>query len=73
MSRDTRERLDALTERAARRSMTITSTATGWQLASPFRVVVHGSLDDVGAWLTAAEQRNNTPRLLDTTGGRADS
>ncbi|MEV0854708.1 hypothetical protein [Nocardia fluminea] len=62
-----------LTERAARRSMTITSTPEGWQLASAWRVVVLGDLDAIDAWLTAAEGYDRRPRQYFPTGVRADS
>ncbi|MFE3443510.1 hypothetical protein ACFXNW_10800 [Nocardia sp. NPDC059180] len=51
-------RIDALTERAAKRSMSIRPAPEGWQLANPWRVVCTGSLDNVDAWLTAAEGRD---------------
>ncbi|MFF5034601.1 hypothetical protein [Nocardia salmonicida] len=43
-----------------------------WGLYSPFRVVCHGSLDNVAAWLTAAEQRDGRPLTVAETSGRAD-
>ncbi|MEU4810031.1 hypothetical protein AB0H20_12610 [Nocardia fluminea] len=69
-------RLDELTARAALRSMAIRRAGEppyGWELYSPFRVVCHGSLDNVEAWLTAAEQRDESPQTPARTGGRADS
>lgn len=42
------------------------------ELYSPFRVVCHGSLDNVAAWLTAAEQRDGYGLPLEQTGVRAD-
>ncbi|MGW6730175.1 hypothetical protein ACWF9G_30115 [Nocardia sp. NPDC055029] len=50
--------LARLTDRAARRSMGVRRAEEppyGWQLYNPFRVVCHGSLDNLDAWLTAAE------------------
>lgn len=44
----------------------------GWELYSPFRVVVVGSLDNVADWLTAAEARDGQGHTLDRTGIRAD-
>ncbi|MFD4434158.1 hypothetical protein [Nocardia sp. NPDC058497] len=67
--------LDELTERAALRSMSIRRAPEppyGWELYSPFRVVCHGSLDNLAAWLTAAEQRDGCPPTVAETGGRAD-
>jgi hypothetical protein len=57
----TRERLDALITRAARRSLgirTANEPPYGWELYNPFRVVCHGSLDNLDSWLTAAEGRD---------------
>ena len=57
----TRERLDALITRAARRSLgirTANEPPYGWELYSPLRVVCHGSLDNIDIWLTAAESRD---------------
>ncbi|MEV6062165.1 hypothetical protein [Nocardia asteroides] len=70
-------RLDELTCRAARRSMAIRRAPEppyGWELCSPFRVVCHGSLDNVEAWLIAAEQRDGSGLsfVSDTPGVRAD-
>ncbi|APE33866.1 hypothetical protein BOX37_07660 [Nocardia mangyaensis] len=68
-------RLDELTERAALRSMAIRKAHEppyGWELYSPFRVVVTGSLDNVAAWLTAAEARDDQPPVLSVAGERAD-
>ncbi|MFD6221258.1 hypothetical protein [Nocardia asteroides] len=67
--------LDELTERAALRSMAIRRAPEppyGWELYSPFRVVCHGSLDNVAAWLTAAEQRDGCRPTVAETIGRAD-
>lgn len=50
-----RQQLEPLVERAALRSLTIKPCPEGWQLASPWRVVCVGTLDDIDAWLTAAE------------------
>ncbi|MFD3742955.1 hypothetical protein [Nocardia sp. NPDC058633] len=61
-----------LTERAARRSMTITPDQEGWQLASPWRVVVLGDLDAIGAWLSAAETYARRPRRYFPAGCQAD-
>ncbi|MFC6013378.1 hypothetical protein [Nocardia lasii] len=76
MSDETIRRLDELTERAARRSMAIRGASEppyGWELYSPFRVVCHGSLDNVEAWLTAAEQRDGRPPIVvENVGVRAD-
>lgn len=61
MSAVIRARLDALTQRAALRSLSIRRAPEppyGWELASPYRVVCRGSLDNLDAWLTAAEQRD---------------
>ncbi|MFD4442816.1 hypothetical protein ACFWPK_23875 [Nocardia sp. NPDC058519] len=68
-------RLDELTERAALRSMAIRKAHEppyGWELYSPFRVVVTGSLDNVADWLTAAEARDDQPPVLNPAGERAD-
>ncbi|MFD8098035.1 hypothetical protein ACFV24_00720 [Nocardia fluminea] len=68
-------RLDELTERATLRSMAIRRAHEppyGWELYSPFRVVCHGSLDNVAAWLTAAEQRDGCPPAVSEIGVRAD-
>lgn len=50
-------RLGELTERAARRTMTIRKAEElgAWELSNPWRVVCHGTLDNIDAWLTAAE------------------
>ena len=75
MSEAIKPQLDALTERAAQRSMAIRRASAppyGWELYSPFRVVCHGSLDNVTAWLTAAEQRDGRPLTVGETSGRAD-
>ncbi|MFD4456830.1 hypothetical protein [Nocardia sp. NPDC058480] len=75
MSEAIKPQLDALTERAACRSMAIRRAPEppyGWELYSPFRVVCHGSLDNVAAWLTAAEQRDGCPMTVGETSGRAD-
>ncbi|MFD4353693.1 hypothetical protein ACFWPX_14130 [Nocardia sp. NPDC058518] len=67
--------LDELTERAALRSMAIRKAHEppyGWELYSPFRVVVTGSLDNVADWLTAAEARDDQPPVLNLAGERAD-
>ncbi|MFI5501705.1 hypothetical protein ACIA5E_21805 [Nocardia asteroides] len=67
--------LDELTDRAALRSMAIRRAPEppyGWELYSPFRVVCHGSLDNVAAWLTAAEARSDQPPVLNLAGERAD-
>ncbi|MGS2806477.1 hypothetical protein [Nocardia sp. MW-W600-9] len=75
MSDAIKSQLDALTERAANRSMAIRRAPEppyGWELYSPFRVVCHGSLDNVAAWLTAAEQRDWCPMTVGETSGRAD-
>ncbi|MFD4443880.1 hypothetical protein ACFWPK_29320 [Nocardia sp. NPDC058519] len=58
MSKAVRKQLEALNERAAKRSMGIRRSDEppyGWQLANPFRVVCIGSLDNIADWLTAAE------------------
>ncbi|MET9216232.1 MULTISPECIES: hypothetical protein [unclassified Nocardia] len=67
------KQVDALRERAARRSMSITPAPEGWQLASPWRVVVLGDLDAIGAWLSAAESYDHRPRQFFPTGCKADS
>ncbi|MFD3742970.1 hypothetical protein [Nocardia sp. NPDC058633] len=75
MSKAIQNRLDELTKRAALRSMAIRRAPEppyGWELYSPFRVVCHGSLDNVAAWLTAAEQRDGQALPSDRTGVRAD-
>ncbi|MFC6010199.1 hypothetical protein [Nocardia lasii] len=72
MSKAPQNRLDELCERAASRSMAIRRAADGWELHSPFRVVCHGALDNVEAWLTAAEQRDEQRYTPDRTGVRAD-
>ncbi|MFC6011128.1 hypothetical protein [Nocardia lasii] len=75
MSDETMPQLDTLNKRAARRSMAIrrsTEPPFGWELHSPFRVVCHGSLDNVADWLTAAEQRDEQPRPIRAIGIRAD-
>lgn len=50
-------RLADLTARAARRTMTVRKAEERgtWELSNPWRVVCHGSLDNIDAWLTAAE------------------
>ncbi|MDO3648652.1 hypothetical protein [Nocardia mangyaensis] len=76
MSKAIQHRLDELTERAALRSMAIRRAPEppfGWELSSPFRVVCSGSLDNVEAWLTAAEQRDGYGQPIRSAGGRADS
>ncbi|MFD4462240.1 hypothetical protein [Nocardia sp. NPDC058480] len=58
MSKATTDRLTQLRERAARRSLSIRYAPEPpweWELSNPWRVVVSGSLDDIEAWLTAAE------------------
>ncbi|MBF6070146.1 hypothetical protein [Nocardia farcinica] len=57
MSNTTKVRLAALNARAARRSMAVRKAPEVgmWELSTPFRVVVHGSLDNITAWLDAAE------------------
>lgn len=76
MSDAIQPRLDELTARAALRSMAIRRAPEppyGWELYSPFRVVCHGSLDNVEAWLTAAEQRDGYGlSIVSETGVRAD-
>ncbi|MFD4442957.1 hypothetical protein ACFWPK_24600 [Nocardia sp. NPDC058519] len=75
MSDAIKPQLDALTERAALRSMAIRRALEppyGWELYSPFRVVCHGSLDNVAAWLTAAEQRDGQPPVTGLAGTMAD-
>ncbi|MFE7717510.1 hypothetical protein ACFU44_00520 [Nocardia rhizosphaerihabitans] len=58
MTNLTRERLEALAARAAKRSMTVQPAPEGFQLASPYRVVCCGSLDQIADWLTAAEEND---------------
>lgn len=75
MSGPEQPRLDELTERAALRSMAIRRAHEppyGWELYSPFRVVVVGSLDNVADWLTAAEARDGQGHTMARTGVRAD-
>ncbi len=72
MTSATKAQLADLTERAARRSMTITSATEGWQLASPWRVVVLGDLDAIGAWLSATETYDRRPRQYFPAGCQAD-
>jgi hypothetical protein len=75
MSGAIQPRLDELTKRAARRSMAIGRAHEppyGWELYSPFRVVVTGSLDNVADWLTAAEARDDQPHSIRLAGARAD-
>ncbi|MFD6394526.1 hypothetical protein [Nocardia sp. NPDC060259] len=75
MSDAIQARLGALSARAGLRSMAIRRAPEppyGWELSSPFRVVVSGSLDNVDAWLTAAEARDHEPLPLDSEGARAD-
>ncbi len=60
MSSAIQAKLDALNERAAQRSMCVRRADQppyGWQLANPFRVVCHGSLENIDAWLNP-DQRN---------------
>ena len=67
--------LDELFKRAALRSMAIRKAHEppyGWELYSPFRVVVTGSLDNVADWLTAAEARDDQPHSIHLAGERAD-
>ncbi|MFD6224508.1 hypothetical protein [Nocardia asteroides] len=66
-------RLLSLTTRAAKRSMTVRPSSDGWALASPFRVVCHGSLDNLEAWLDAAEQRDRDRPPPRSVGGKADA
>ncbi|MEU4708032.1 hypothetical protein AB0G00_16500 [Nocardia salmonicida] len=75
MSGAIQPRLDELAERAALRSMAIRRAHEppyGWELYSPFRVVVTGSLDNVADWLTAAEARDDQRPKLNLAGERAD-
>ncbi|MFE9788063.1 hypothetical protein ACFYO7_22055 [Nocardia salmonicida] len=75
MSDAIKPQIDALIERAALRSMSIRRAPEppyGWELSSPFRVVCHGSLDNLAAWLTAAEQSDRKTQTLNTAGSRAD-
>lgn len=74
MNAKVRARLDALKGRAAKRSMTVRKADERgvWELSSPFRVVVIGTLDNVDAWLTAAEERDQRPRVLNPVGAQAD-
>jgi hypothetical protein len=75
MSDAIQQRLTELTTRAAHRSMAIRRAPEppyGWELHSPFRVFCHGSLDNVAAWLTAAEQRDGYPPTPAQTDGLAD-
>ncbi|MFC9661849.1 hypothetical protein ACFVJ5_16565 [Nocardia sp. NPDC127606] len=73
MTSQTKAQLADLTERAARRSMTITSTPEGWQLASAWRVVVVGDVDAIAAWLSAAETYDRRPRQYFPAGCQADT
>lgn len=60
MSEVIRERLEALTERAARHSLhvrRIPDPPYGWELVGPTKRVCRGSLDNLEAWLSAAENR----------------
>lgn len=66
------ERLEKLRQRAALRSLTIKSASAGWELASPYRVVCLGSLDNIAAWLTAAEERDRATSALTALGTSAD-
>ncbi|MFD4444576.1 hypothetical protein ACFWPK_32835 [Nocardia sp. NPDC058519] len=75
MSDPVNARVDALNVRAAQRSMSVRKVGEppyGWQLANPFRVVCHGSLDNVEAWITAAEQRDVQAAAPEPLGSRAD-
>ncbi|WP_280298769.1 hypothetical protein [Nocardia neocaledoniensis] len=63
---------DELTRRAERRSMRIGRSADGYVLASPFRVLVIGSLADIDAWLTAAESHDRDRRPIVPRGRSAD-
>ncbi|WP_336082367.1 hypothetical protein [Nocardia sp. SSK8] len=54
----TKTRVAELTDRAAHRSLGIRRAPEppyGWELYSPFRVICHGSLDNIADWLSAAE------------------
>lgn len=65
-----RQRLTALTARAALRSMTVRPAPEGYALASAWRVVCCGSLDQLSDWLAAAEAREIVaPPVVDS---RAD-
>lgn len=55
MSKAAKDRLADLTARAERRTMCIRTSPEGFQLANPWRVVCTGTLDNIDAWLTAAE------------------
>ncbi|MFD6270287.1 hypothetical protein [Nocardia asteroides] len=75
MSNAIKPLLDSLNVRAARRSLAVRrapESPFGWELYSPFRVVCHGSLDDIAAWLTAAEQRDGCGLPAGFVGTRAD-
>ncbi|MFE9786257.1 hypothetical protein ACFYO7_12840 [Nocardia salmonicida] len=75
MSDPIKVRVDSLNVRAAERSMSVRPVHEppyGWQLANPFRVVCHGSLDNIEAWLTAAEERDVHAVAPEPLGSRAD-
>ncbi|WP_446224003.1 hypothetical protein ACTWPB_01775 [Nocardia sp. IBHARD005] len=75
MSDAIKPQLDELNERAALRSLAIRKAHEppyGWELYSPYRVVVTGSLENVAAWLTAAEQRDGETLPIRMIGMRAD-
>ena len=66
------ERVAALTTRAAKRSLTVHPVPEGFQLANPWRVVVTGHLDNLEAYLTAAEQNDGRGRPAGAAGTQAD-
>ncbi|MFD4443682.1 hypothetical protein ACFWPK_28305 [Nocardia sp. NPDC058519] len=75
MSDRVKDRVDALNKRAALRSMTVRRVHEppyGWMLANPFRVVCSGSLENIEAWLTAAELQDKKPVILNPVATQAD-
>ncbi|WP_063054721.1 hypothetical protein [Nocardia salmonicida] len=58
MTEPIKHRVAKLTERAARRNLGLRLAKEppyGWELDNAFRVVCTGTIDQIEAWLTAAE------------------
>ncbi|MGY1873864.1 hypothetical protein [Nocardia gipuzkoensis] len=57
---------DELVKRAERRSMTVRKAPEigMWELANPWRVIVHGTRDNIAAWLDAAESHDRNRKLV---------
>lgn len=72
MTEPVRPTVESLNERATLRSMRVRSSHGGFQLESPWRVVVTGTLDNLDAYLTAAEERDVQSAAPSAVGFSAD-